>query len=131
MRKIKYPIDTILQMEQQIFNVKDVELAIVEANGYLSVKLYSNKENARVEHIHPNPNVLNKGIDVPVVINGYIFEEVLHSRNLNETWLYEELKKKNILDVKEVFYAAVNDMNELHISLKNPNSLQNLPSILH
>ncbi|WNS76450.1 DUF421 domain-containing protein [Bacillus sp. DTU_2020_1000418_1_SI_GHA_SEK_038] len=132
MKKIQYPIDTILQMlrEQQIFNVKDVELAIVEANGYLSVKLYPEKEVARIEHI-PQPNVFNKGIDVPVVIDGQIYEKVLYSRNLNESWLYEELERKNIFDVKDVFYAAINDMNELHVSMKNTNNLQNLPPILH
>ncbi|MCC2252248.1 MAG: DUF421 domain-containing protein [Bacillota bacterium] len=133
MKKIQYPIDTILQMlrEQQIFNVKDVELAIVEANGYLSVKLYPEKEVARVEHISPEPDVFNKGIDVPVVMDGEIYEKVLYSRNLNESWLYEELERKNISDVKEVFYAAVNDMNELHVSIKNTNNPQNPPPILH
>ncbi|KAA0566534.1 DUF421 domain-containing protein [Bacillus sp. CH30_1T] len=133
MKKIQYPIDTILQMlrEQKIFNVQGVELAIVEANGNLSVKLYPEKEVARVEHILPKPNVPNKGIDVPVVIEGEIYEKVLYSRNLNESWLYEELERKNIFDVKDVFYAAVNDMNELHVSIKNTNNLQNLPPILH
>lgn len=133
MKKIQYPIDTILQMlrEQKIFNVQGVELAIVEANGNLSVKLYPEKEVARVEHILPKPNVANKGIDVPVVIEGEIYEKVLYSRNLNESWLYEELERKNIFDVKDVFYAAVNDMNELHVSIKNTNNLQNLPPILH
>ncbi|WP_404321966.1 DUF421 domain-containing protein [Cytobacillus firmus] len=133
MKKIQYSIDTILQMlrEHQIFNVKDVELAIVEANGNLSVKVYPEKEAARVEHIHPQPNVLNKGIDVPVVIDGEIYEKVLHSRNLNESWLYEELERKNIFDVKDVFYAAVNDMNELYVSIKTTNNLQNLPPIQH
>jgi uncharacterized membrane protein YcaP (DUF421 family) len=133
MKKIQYPIDTILLMlrEQQIFNVKDVELAIVKANGYLSVKLYTEKEVARVEHIQPQPNVINKGIDVTVVIDGEIYEKVLYSGNLNESWLYEELKRKNIFDVKDVFYVAVNDMNELYVCIKDTNNLQNLPPILH
>lgn len=133
MKKIQYSIDTILQMlrEHQIFNVKDVELAIVEANGNLSVKMYPEKEAARVEHIHPQPNIFNKGIDVPVVIDGEIYEKVLQSRNLNESWLYEELERKNIFDVKDVFYAAVNDMNELYVCIKTTNNLQNLPPIQH
>ncbi|MDF2036292.1 DUF421 domain-containing protein [Cytobacillus oceanisediminis] len=133
MKKIQYSIDTILQMlrEHQIFNVKDVELAIVEANGNLSVKMYPEKEAARVEHIHPQQNIFNKGIDVPVVIDGEIYEKVLQSRNLNESWLYEELERKNIFDVKDVFYAAVNDMNELYVCIKNTNNLQNLPTIQH
>lgn len=133
MKKIQYSIDTILQMlrEQQIYNLKDVELAMIEANGYLSVKLYAEKEVARVEHVQPQANALNKGMDIPVVIEGEIYEKVLYTRNLNKAWLYEELKKKNISDVQEVFYAAVNDLNELHISVKNANNSVKLPPILH
>ncbi|RFA33410.1 DUF421 domain-containing protein [Virgibacillus dokdonensis] len=133
MKKIQYPIDTILQMlrAQQIFNVKDVEIAIIEANGYLSIKLYPEKEVARVEHIITQPRSSAKGIDVPVVIDGTIYEHVLSSRRLNTTWLYQELERKNIFDVKDVFYAAVNDLNELHVSIRNTNNPQNLPPILH
>ncbi|QHS21999.1 DUF421 domain-containing protein [Virgibacillus sp. MSP4-1] len=133
MKKINYSIDTILQMlrEQQIFNVQDVEMAIIEANGYISVKPYPEKEAARAEHLLPQPNASSKGIDVPVVIDGEIYEKVLNSRNLNESWLYEELKKKNIDDINKVFYAAINDWNELHVSIKNKEDLQNLPPILH
>jgi uncharacterized membrane protein YcaP (DUF421 family) len=131
MKKINYSIDTILQMlrEQQIFHVKDVELATIEANGYLSIKLYPGKENVRVEHIRPYAN--DKGIEIPVVIDGEIYKDVLKSRNLNEAWLREEFKKKNVFNVKDVFYAAVNDANELYVCLKNPNSLPNVPPILH
>ncbi|WP_077706222.1 DUF421 domain-containing protein [Virgibacillus dokdonensis] len=133
MKKIQYPIDTILQMlrAQQIFNVKDVEIAIVEANGYLSIKLYPEKEAARVEHILTQQRSSAKGIDVPVVIDGTIYKHVLSSRNLNTTWLYQELERKNIFDVNDVFYAAVNDLNELHVSIKNTNNSENLPPILH
>ncbi|SHH97900.1 DUF421 domain-containing protein [Virgibacillus chiguensis] len=133
MKKIQYPIDTILQMlrAQQIFNVKDVEIAIVEANGYLSIKLYPEKEAARVEHILTQQRSSAKGIDVPVVIDGTIYEHVLSSRKLNTTWLYQELERKNIFDVKDVFYAAVNDLNELHVSIRNTHNPQNLPPILH
>lgn len=133
MKRISYSIDTVIQMlrEQQIFNVKDVEIGIIEANGHLSVKLTPSKENARVEHFHPPINVGNNGIDIPVVVDGEVYEQVLYSRNLNRAWLLKELKKKNILDVKDVFYAAVNDKNELHISLKKLDMPQNLPPIYH
>ncbi|GAA0493630.1 hypothetical protein GCM10008986_20130 [Salinibacillus aidingensis] len=65
-------------------------MAIIEANGYLSVKQYPEKEAARAEHILPQPNAYSKGMDVPIVIDGEIYEKVLYSRNLNESWLYEE-----------------------------------------
>lgn len=132
MKKIQFPIDTILQMlrEQQVYNVKDVELAIIEANGSLSVKLVAEKESVRVEHVHPK-TYTSKGIDVPVIIEGKIYTEVLLARNLNDAWLYKELERKEIFDVKEVFYAAVNNLNELHVSMIKTEEPKNLPPILH
>lgn len=39
LKRIRYSIDNILQMlrEKEIFNLKDVQVGIIEANGYLSV----------------------------------------------------------------------------------------------
>lgn len=132
MSKIQFPIDTILQMlrEQQVFNVKDVELAIIEANGSLSVKLVAEKEPSRIEHIQPQFQTSN-GIEVAVVIEGKIYKKVLRSRNLNEAWLREELERKEITDINEVFYAAVNNLNELHVSMKKIKDIENLPPIFH
>ncbi|MFE8703113.1 DUF421 domain-containing protein [Cytobacillus sp. FJAT-54145] len=131
MERMKYTIDNVLQMlrENNVFNVKDVELGIVEANGELSVKLLPEKEVARVENLHSvSPD---KGIELPVIIDGIIYTKVLTSLELNEVWLKKELLKKDITDAKTVFYASVNQAKELHISLKVDKNKPNYPLILH
>ncbi|MCA1030951.1 DUF421 domain-containing protein [Bacillus timonensis] len=130
MKKIQYSIDNVLQMlrENNMFSVKDVEIAIVEANGKLTVKPYLNKEVARVEHLNSEPK--DGGIEFPVIIDGIINRNVLEQQHLNEAWLREELLKSGVANINDVFYAAVNKANKLHVSVKKPKSLE-VPTFEH
>ncbi|MFE7061459.1 DUF421 domain-containing protein [Sutcliffiella sp. NPDC057660] len=127
MRKISYSIDNVLQMLRQknVFRVEDVHFALVEANGDLSVKLKPDKEVAKVEHIKGSP--AQNAIEFPVIIDGIIQKEALQYKGLNEAWLREELLMQKIADVKEVFYAAVNEQNRLHVCLKTSDKTETLP----
>lgn len=49
-------------------------------------------------------------------------------RNLTTDWLKAELKKQNIKDIKDVFYAAVNSKNGLYVSLKK-SKLKNVQKV--
>lgn len=130
MKKIKYNVDNILQMlrEKNVFNVKDVEIAIIEASGNISVKLQHPKEIAKIENIHSV--VKDSGIEIPVIIDGVIYSAVLQKYNLDDQWLKKELKRNNISDPSSVFYASINGLKELHVSTKENNQCQP-PIILH
>ncbi|MCA1320175.1 DUF421 domain-containing protein [Bacillus tianshenii] len=127
MRKISYSIDNVLQMLRQkdVFRVEDVHFALVEANGDMSVKLKPEKEAVKVEHISGSP--VRNAVEFPVIIDGLIQKEALHYKGLNEAWLREELLKQKIADVKEVFYAAVNEQNRLHVCLRTSDKTETLP----
>ncbi|WP_223700770.1 DUF421 domain-containing protein [Sutcliffiella deserti] len=127
MRKISYSIDNLLQMLRQkdVFRVEDVHFALVEANGELSVKLKPEKEIAKVEHVHtaPKPNA----VEFTVIIDGQIQFEALSYKGLNEAWLREELLRKNITNIQDVFYAAINEQNKLYVTLCKPGHTQTIP----
>ena len=127
MRKISYSIDNILQMlrQKEVFHVSDVQYAFIEANGELSVKLKLEKEHAKIEHIQINPK--NTGVEIPVIIDGKLYVEALEFQGLNEAWLREELLKRKIAKTSDVFYAAVNAQNKLHISLKEHTPPKSVP----
>ncbi|WP_338083094.1 DUF421 domain-containing protein [Bacillus tianshenii] len=127
MRKISYSIDNVLQMLRQkdVFRVEDVHFALVEANGDMSVKLKPEKEAMKVEHNNGSP--VRNAVEFPVIIDGLIQKEALHYKGLNEAWLREELLKQKIADVKEVFYAAVNEQNRLHVCLRTSDKTETLP----
>lgn len=119
LKRLRYSIDNVLQMlrEKDVFDISDVHLGIVEANGRISVLRKDSKAPITLEDM----NLVKKStsISYPAVIDGKVYEDVLRKLNLDEKWLRQQLSDINIKDIEEVFFAAVNDRKELHISLKS------------
>ncbi|MGD6777071.1 DUF421 domain-containing protein [Sutcliffiella horikoshii] len=127
MKKISYSIDNILQMlrEKDVFKLEDVHFALIEANGNISVKMKSNKEVAKVEDVRSEGYV--NSVEFPVIMDGRIYREALGYKGLNEAWLREELLKRKINGVEDVFYASVDERNDLHVSLRKPLKEPSIP----
>jgi uncharacterized membrane protein YcaP (DUF421 family) len=119
LKRIRYSIDNILQMlrEKDIFNLTDVELAIVEANGNLTVYKKANKSFVTIEDLEIKKK--HEGISYPVILEGKIDSTVLNQLNLNEKWLINQLQKKGIKELDSIFFASINDNRELHFSFVN------------
>ncbi|MGR3766514.1 DUF421 domain-containing protein [Rossellomorea sp. NS-SX7] len=130
LRRLSYSIDNILQMlrEKDIFDIKDVELAIVEANGKLTVYKQSNKASVTIEDLGIEKK--HAGIAYPVIIEGEIYQSVLTDMNLSEKWLRNELQKKGINNMDGIFFASINEHHELHFSFENDLTTTE-PEILH
>jgi uncharacterized membrane protein YcaP (DUF421 family) len=118
MKKIRYSLDNILQMlrEKDVFDVSEVELAIVEQNGRLTVS--KKPQKAMVTKEDMGLKKISSTIAYPVVIEGKMNRTVLAQLELSEKWLREELQKKG-LQLTDIFFGSVNAQNELHVSLKN------------
>ncbi|MFC7060941.1 DUF421 domain-containing protein [Halobacillus seohaensis] len=132
MKKVHYAIDNIVQMlrEKSVFTVKDVEIAIVEANGQLSVKLKSEKEWATKSDMGVQ---VSKGeYDIPVILDGEIQYELLEKMNKDEDWIRQQLvnSQVQVTDVKQVFYGALTPSGTFIFSLKDRSS-ENIPPIDH
>ena len=76
-RKIRYSIDNILQMlrEKDIFDINEVESAIIEANGAISVLKKAHKNTVTREDM--NITKPTSSISLPVIIEGTIYSDVL------------------------------------------------------
>ena len=130
LKEIRYSIDNILQMlrEKDVFDINEVETAIIEGNGALSVLKKPHKNPVTREDI----NIVNttSSIAFPVIIEGTIYPSVLKHVNLSEAWLMQQLSAQGVNDINNVFFASINRNLELHISLKNENNI-NIPPIKH
>lgn len=130
LKKIRYSIDNILQMlrEKDVFDINEVETAIIEANGALSVLKKPHKNSVTLEDM----NIIKptSTISFPVIVEGTLYPDVLRDVNLDEAWLKQELNKQGVNDLKDVFFASINHNLELHISLKNEKNLA-IPTIKH
>lgn len=116
MRRLKYSVDTILTLlrEKDVFDVSEVEFAIIESTGQLSVLKKSQFQPVTAKEIKLNTDY--KGLSIPLIVEGEIYEDNLKKLNLNKDWLLEQLKKSDINSEKHVFYAAINTEGQLYIS---------------
>ncbi|SES21477.1 DUF421 domain-containing protein [Salipaludibacillus aurantiacus] len=131
LKKIRYSIDNLMQMlrEKDVFDIAEVETAVVEANGSLSVLKIPEKQAILKEDIRLNREV-SSSLALPVIIEGQIDTKVLAARGLNEIWLHKQLETHDIKTIEDIFFASVNAAGELHISKYNERSLE-VPVIRH
>ena len=131
LRQIRYSVDNILQMlrENDIFDVSDVKLGIIEANGQLTIHREDRKAVVTIEDM--GLTKVSPGIAYPVIIEGNIYEGTLRKLNVTEDWLIKELEKVNIKDFKTIFYASLTENKQLHISLKEYVRSLEVPQIFH
>ncbi len=94
-------------IRQQGFDrVSDIEAAVLEPNGALSV--FAKSQDKPVTKKDMNINVYGKPISMPLIMNGRIVQENLQYVGRSEVWLVDELKKQGIKDyLHEVFLAEL------------------------
>ncbi|MCH3963539.1 MAG: DUF421 domain-containing protein [Clostridium sp.] len=118
LKKMKIPLDQLIMQlrEKNIFNIDDVEFAIIESDGELTVLPKTNKQLITVEDL----NIQRKytGLTNDIIIDGKIMYNNLKAANHDELWVKEQLEYYNIYDIKEVFYAGLNSAGVLYISTK-------------
>lgn len=121
MAKLRYHIDDLeMQLrEKGIFNFGEVEFAVLEPHGQLSVLKKS--QNLPVTPQDLGIQTKYKGMATELIKDGDLLKQNLSQNNLSEKWLFDELKKQNITNLSEVIYAALNTDGTLFIDKKNDN----------
>ncbi|MDF9406966.1 MAG: hypothetical protein A4E52_01916 [Pelotomaculum sp. PtaB.Bin013] len=118
MHKMRYTVDDLTtQLRQKnAFNIADVEYAIAEPNGELSVLLKSQVAPVTPQDLHMPSKY--KGVPSELVVDGVIIRQNLKQNNLEEDWLLGELQKQGIQSLKEVFYASLDQDGNLYVDKK-------------
>ncbi|EIW15676.1 MULTISPECIES: DUF421 domain-containing protein [Pelosinus] len=124
-KKIKYSLENILELlrEYGIFNITEVSIALIEANGRLSV--YKKPELTPVTPQDLGITKPSGGIAYPVIKEGKVLRQVLKDLHLSEDWLYAQLKNQGFDTAKAVFFATVDGNRQVYISPFHVNSEQN------
>lgn len=118
MGKLRYNLDDLLiQLRaKNAFNIADVEFAILEPNGELSVLLKSQKRPVTPEDLQLPTQY--EGVPTELIEDGEIIYQNLQQVHLNQDWLVGELRKQGIYDLDEVGYASLDAAGKLYIDLK-------------
>lgn len=99
--------------EKDVFNIDDVELAVLEANGKLTVYKKTQKTAVTAEDLGIAKT--KKGLAYPIIVDGSVSEEVLSYLKRDMTWLESQLQAKG-LRAKDIFFCLVDEDCRLHIS---------------
>ena len=104
--------------EQGIFSVKDVDYAILEQNGQLSIlKIQEQITVSRKDMSIPTSQP--KYLPAEMIIDGRIIHKNLTSYGLNLQWLKNQLNQQGITNIEDVFYAEIQGDGSLYIAPKN------------
>jgi len=117
MLKQKYNITELLEQLRMngIVKIDDVQYAILETSGQLSVILKDAKQPVTAEQM----NVVNEyeGMPVNLILDGKLVEENLTGAKLTAKDVENRLAKDK-LSIKDVFYASINAKGEYYIQPK-------------
>jgi uncharacterized membrane protein YcaP (DUF421 family) len=123
LRKLRYNLNDLLeQLRLKNFsNIEDIDYAIVETSGQLSVIPKAEKKPVTLKDMNIKANAQH--LPVTIIIDGRMISDNLHKIGLSSNWLTNELKKNNIVSSKDVFFAYLNPEKKFVYQLKE-NSLK-------
>ena len=119
LKKEKYHVNDLLEelRLKGVFNIADLNFAILETSGQISVQLKPEKQPVTVSDLNLSPT--QQGLCANLIIDGQILYQHLKLANRDEAWLREELKKRNIENVAQVLLASMNGNGNLYIDVKD------------
>ncbi len=118
MRKARYNLDELLEQLRlkSIFNLGDIEFAILETSGELSVLLKSQKRTATPFDLQVETRY--EGLPLVLIMDGQVMTSELKKSTLSEAWLRTELEKHGIKSPSEVLIASLNTAGDLFFQPK-------------
>jgi len=120
-KKEKLDINELLSILRQkdAFSIREIEFAILEQSGNISVLKKSKYNNPTSEDF----NLPEKPMYMPInlILDGEILEDNLKAIGFDRNWLENQLKAFGIADIRDVFYADWKQDEGIHVVPLNMN----------
>lgn len=119
LRRLRLNLNDLLEQLRlkNVPDISDVEYAILETSGQLSVILKSEKRPVEPQDLKISPQY--EGLPITLIIDGQVIKENLNKVDLDVVWLQNELGKYGIKNVKDVFFASLDAHKQLYYQLKS------------
>lgn len=113
LKKAKLELSEFLLLCRQegYFDLNDIQTAVFEYNGKLSILPVSTKRPLNPEDMGFDPAPAHIGTEI--IMDGRIMGDNLRRKGLNEEWLMKELKQQGYKSAKEIFLGVCYDDNQL------------------
>ncbi|MGZ0052758.1 DUF421 domain-containing protein [Brevibacillus gelatini] len=126
MRRNRLNMDDLLVhlRQKNVKNIADVEYAMMEPTGQMSVFLKQDKEPLTRGDIglpkeKPVSPVSYKGLPIPLILDGKVRQEALQKIGQNQLWLKREIRKYGIKDIREVSFCSIDEQGIIYIDKKD------------
>ncbi len=115
LRKMKYKISDIMGLlrNKDVFDLSQVDFAIIETNGQLSV--LKRPEYAPLTAQDMNISTTSTGISTELIYDGILIDQNLRQLNKSKKWIMHQLNIQGIKDVSEVFLATLTPSGSLYL----------------
>ncbi|MEW9668254.1 YetF domain-containing protein [Ammoniphilus sp. 3BR4] len=113
---------SMLLRDKNVFSVREVEYAILEPNGKISVLKKQEEENVTKKDLQIP---LNQRLYIPteLVVDGKIVTRNLKELSLSQDWLENQLKLSGVQSVEEVFFAELQSDGSVYVDRKTDQPL--------
>lgn len=121
LKKVRYNVDELLMQlrEKGVFDLSEVEVAVLEPHGKLSVQKKSQFTPVTPKDL--NISTTYKGLSSEIIRDGQIVEQNLKQNNLTHEWLYNELYSRGIRNINDVFLATLSTRGNLYVDIRKDN----------
>ena len=118
LRKNNYNLTDLLEelRLKNVPNIADVEFAVLETNGQLSVFPKSQKRPTIPEDFQITTKF--EGLPLTIISDGILNNDNLRQGNKNRAWLKRELKKHTIDKIEDVLFASLDSSGILFVQAK-------------
>jgi len=116
MERLKYPVENVLMAlrEKDVFDLAEVDFAVVESNGNISV--LKKPQHRPLTPTHMRMDADGKGMAVPLIVDGHVYGENLKQLGYDTGWLTAQLKQMGIDNIQDVFYADMDTQGRIYVS---------------
>lgn len=115
LKKVKLDLSEFLMMCRELgyFDVTEIQTAIFECNGKLTVLPFSQNRPATPKDLNLSP--APDFISMEVILDGRVMEENLKRMGLDQNWLTTQLKEQGYRTPKEIFLGVCGGDHQLSL----------------
>lgn len=119
LKKNRYNISDLLSQlrEKDVFSPSEVEYAVLEPSGRLSVLRKSQQRAVTPSDLGLETEY--EGLAYPLICDGVVQEETLEKLSLSREWLDEQLRQRKIGAAQDVALALIETDGSLYVSTKD------------
>lgn len=126
LRRLRYNLNDLLEQLRLAgyADIQDVEFAILETSGHLSVIPKSQKRPVTPADLGVSTDY--EGLPYTLIVDGKVNKQSLTKLRLTDEWLMKSLQERGFSSPKQVLFATLNTQGQLFIQGKE--KLEKLPS---